>query len=187
MPEQDTAELPLWLDLLLRLGVTLVLALLLRTFVVEVFVVPTGSMLETIQLNDRFVGEKVSVRLKGVSAGSVYTFRNPEERLGAVLVKRCIATGGQTVDLVDGRVWVDGVALDEPYTLGKPSEPFDYCPDYLDAPISFPYTVPEGYVWMMGDNRTESCDSRYFGPIPVEDVTSRAVCVIWPLSDAGLL
>ena len=91
--------------------------------------------------------------------------------------------GGQTVDLVDGVVYVDGEPLDESaYTGGKPSYPLDG-----PAQIQYPYTVPEGCIWCMGDNRTNSSDSRYFGAVPVSSVTGRAFFTYWPISSIGPL
>ena len=75
---------------------------------------------------------------------------------------------------------LDGVALSEPYTRGLPSYT-------LASDVSYPYTVPEGYLWMMGDNRTNSQDSRFFGAIPVSSVTGRGALVYWPLNDFSLL
>lgn len=159
-------------------------AVLLRVFVVGVYYVPSGSMLETIQVGDLLLGEKVSLALGGPEQGDIVTFDSPLQE-GETLVKRVVAVGGQTVELVDGRVVVDGVTLDEPYVNGAPTHSES---DYEgSAGISYPYTVPEGTVWVMGDNRTNSKDSRFFGPVSVDDVTSRAILIYWPLSDAGLL
>lgn len=174
-----------------------------RELVVEPFEIPSGSMLETIQIGDRVYAEKVSVRLDSMPvAGEVYTFVNPRDP-SETLIKRVIATEGQTVDLRDGVVYVDGVALDEPYTLGKPSKPMTSDLSYKGAvlgvdaetgeavlnetgarvseQISYPYTVPVGYFWAMGDNRTNSADSRVFGAVSAENVTGRAVLRYWPL------
>ena len=90
----------------------------------------------------------------------------------------------QKVDLIDGLVYVDGVPLDEPYTQGKPSEPLKTA---VDVDISYPYTIPDGHIWVMGDNRTSSADSRYFGPIPVSSVSGRAAMIYWPLDHIGVL
>ena len=99
------------------------------------------------------------------------------------LIKRVVAVGGQTVDLTDdGVLYVDGVAQEEPYTLGKPTYSLS---DYTgSAGIAYPYIVPHGMVFVMGDNRTNSLDSRYFGPVSVDAVSSRAVFIFWPPSDA---
>ena len=172
------------IEMVITVAVALAVALLLRTFVFEVYEVPTGSMLETIQEGDRLVGEKVTYRYSEPKQGDIVTFSNPDGS-DTTLIKRVIATGGQTVNLVDGVVYVDGVALDEPYTLGKASYPFDY--SLTGVTMSYPYTVPEGSVWVMGDNRTNSLDSRYFGAVSVDDITSRAVFIFWPFSDARSL
>jgi signal peptidase I len=104
--------------------------------------------------------------------------------MGRILIKRVIATGGQTVDLRDGRVYVDDVLQNEPYTHGEPSLALR---SYLFEEITYPYTVPPGGLWVMGDNRTNSQDSRYFGAIPESSVTGKALFIYWPLTDIGLL
>ena len=157
-----------------------VLAFLIRTFVGSPYFVPTGSMLETIQEGDVLFGEKVTYYLRDPEPGDVVTFVSPLD--GDTLIKRVIAVGGQTVDLKDGVVYVDGEPLSEDaYTLGKPTYSLS---DLAGSEgISYPYTVPENTVWVMGDNRTNSKDSRYFGPVSVDDVTSKAMVIYWPLSD----
>lgn len=163
----------------LTLGIPIIVALLLHMFVVEAFIVPTGSMLDTIQLDDRVWAEKVSYRFRQPEVGEIVLFDHPEKE-GVTLLKRVIATEGQTVDLVDGKVVVDGVTLDEPYVEGRPTYPLDR---YAEAvgPILYPYVVPEGHLWLMGDNRTNSLDSRYYGAIPLSSVKARAFCTYWPL------
>ena len=175
-----------WLELLLTVVATLALAVLIRVFIAETYEVPSGSMLETIQMGDRLVGEKVTLHFQSPVPGDIVTFENPENP-AQTLIKRVIATGGQVVDLQYGVVVVDGTPLDEPYTLGKPAYPYDRHANNLTANVTFPYTVPEGYVWVMGDNRTNSNDSRYFGAVPVSSVTSKALFIYWPFSDACML
>lgn len=170
------------LDWVVTIVVALVIAVLLRTFVFEVYIVPSGSMLETIQEGDRLVGEKVSYRLAGPRAGDVVTFNDPQDP-SVTLIKRVVAVGGQTVDMHDGVLYIDGLPQQESYTEGKPTEPLPT--NVVDGGLSYPYTVPEGCLWVMGDNRTNSLDSRYFGPISVSDVTSHAAFIFWPLPDAG--
>ena len=184
-PEEERSRLGGIGELVLTIAAAVVLALLMRTFVFEVFEVPTGSMLETIQLDDRIVGEKLSYRFRVPQRGEIVTFNNPSKD-GTTLVKRVVATGGQTVDLQEGRVVVDGQVLDEPYVNGLESVPLNQQLSGI-SPISYPYTIPEGYIWVMGDNRTNSKDSRFFGAVPVSEVTSHAVWTIWPPKNFGAL
>lgn len=156
-------------------------AFLIRAFVVEPFEIPSESMLETIQVGDRVLGEKITYLLADPKAGDIVTFEDPEDP-ATTLIKRVIATPGQTVDLVDGAVAVDGEVLDEPYTQGQ-SLPLPGQSSVLSEPITYPYTLGEDEYWVMGDNRENSLDSRYFGPITRDEVTSKAWIVFWPFSE----
>lgn len=169
---------------LLAVAGGVLLAVLLRVFVIGVYYVPSGSMLTTIHEGDLILGERVSLALSSPAQGDVVTFTSPLDP-SETLVKRVIAVEGQTVDLVDGKVVVDGETLDEPYVSSFPTVSLSEVEG--SAGITYPYVVPEGCVWVMGDNRTNSRDSRYFGPVSVDDVTSRAILIYWPLSDVGLL
>ena len=155
----------------------------LRLFVLQPYEIPSGSMEETIQVGDMLFSEKISYYVGEPAYGDIVTFADPEIP-SRTLIKRVIATGGQTVDLVDGNVVVDGKVLVEPYTDGKPSYPLT--PAYGTA-ISYPFKVPEGKLWVMGDNRTNSQDSRYFGAVPVSSVTGRGALVYWPLTSMRVL
>lgn len=173
-----------WRWTLVAVALGVLIAVLLRVFVIGVYYVPSGSMLDTIHEGDLILGERVSLALGSPEQGDVVTFESPLDP-DETLVKRVIAVGGQTVDLVDGEVWVDGEPLDEPYVSSWPTVSLSELEG--SAGITYPYVVPEGYVWVMGDNRTNSRDSRYFGPVSVDDVTSRAILIYWPLPNAGLL
>lgn len=162
--------------------VSAVLVWAIQAFVARPYRVPSGSMLETIQLNDYVLSEKVTLYASSPQRGQVVTFLDPADS-DTTLIKRVIATGGQTVDLRHGSVYVDGVELDEPYTDGKPSYPLASTLD--DQDISYPYTVPDDCLWVMGDNRTNSADSRYFGAVPVSSVTGHACLIYWPPRDFG--
>lgn len=175
---------PNWLQWVIVIVVTIVASLLIRRFVAECYQIPSGSMLETIKEGDYVLGEKLSIAFQGPQVGQIVTFDDPSGS-GYTLIKRVIALGGQTVDFQDGKLVVDGVVQEESYTLGKPSEPFDQT--MVEGGISYPYEVPEGYVWLMGDNRTNSRDSRYFGAVPLKSVTSHAVWTYWPISSWGAL
>lgn len=174
------------LEIVVLVVVALAAAFLLRTFVAEPFIIPSGSMEDTLKVGDRLVGEKLTYRTSEPQVGDIVTFTDPEDG-SLTLIKRVVATAGQTVELVDGVVYVDGEALDEPYTDGKPSNPLPTHSSQLGSGVSYPYVVPQGCIWVMGDNRTNSQDSRYFGAIPVSSVTSKALFVFWPLEDAGTI
>lgn len=172
------------LELILTIAVAVGVAVLLRVFVFGVYTVPTGSMLDTIHQGDMLIGEKVTLHWQSPQVGDIVTFESPTEP-GTTLIKRVVAVGAQTIDLRDGKLYVDGVEQDEPYTEGKETLSLS---DYVgSAGISYPYTVPEGYIFCMGDNRTNSLDSRYFGPVSVDAVSSKGLFIYWPLSDAQLL
>jgi len=168
------------------IAIALVATFLIRTFVVEPFVVPTGSMEDTIEIGDQILAQKVSLELgQPVKQGDIVVFHNPDGTSEHdVLVKRVIATAGQTVDLQDGKVVVDGQALDEDYTTGM-SWPLSV--QAPGAQVSYPYTVPDGCVWVMGDNRENSADSRYFGPVDRSDLIAVALVRYWPLNRIGAI
>lgn len=155
----------------------------LRLFVLQPYEIPSGSMEETIQVGDMLFSEKISYYVGEPAYGDIVTFADPEIP-SRTLIKRVIATGGQTVDLADGRVLIDGQPIDEPYTGGKPTYPLDPA---WNVELSYPYVIPHGELWVMGDNRTNSQDSRYFGSVPVESVTGKAVFTYWPVPRIGLL
>ena len=173
-----------WLSVVIMVAVVALITIGLRTFVFVPYEIPSGSMEETIMTGDMIFSEKVSYYFRQPARGDIVTFNDPEVA-GRTLIKRVIATGGQTVDLQDGKVVVDGVPLDEPYTLGKESNPLAHTAS--DVSITYPYTIPQGSLWVMGDNRTASQDSRYFGPISADSVTGRAAMIYWPLSEVKLL
>ena len=170
-------------SLLLTIVLAIVLTFFVRTFLIDSYEIPSGSMEQTIQVGDRLIAEKVSYRFRNPEPGEIVTFSFTEDGVTNILIKRVIAVEGQTVDLIDGVVYVDGVALDEPYTDGLPSYPLGGA----ENPISYPVTVPSGCIWVMGDNRTNSRDSRVIGPISVDDVTSRALFIFWPPADIGTI
>jgi signal peptidase I len=167
------------LEIAIIIVAAVVLAFCITNFVAQPYEIPSGSMEDTIEIGDRVFSEKVSSDFNNPERGDIVTFKDVTNQ-NRVLIKRVIATGGQTVDLIDGTVYVNGVALSEPYTQGKPS--YD-----LKSGIVYPYTIPDGYIWVMGDNRTNSSDSRAFGAIPVSNITGHAFFRYWPLNRIGSL
>ena len=173
-----------FVSILVMVGIVVVVTIALRMFVFVPYEIPSGSMEDTILPGDMVFSEKITYYMREPQYGDIVTFMDPEVA-GRTLIKRVIATEGQTVDLVDGKVVVDGSALYESYTGEKPSYPLYRTASGVE--VTFPYTVGEDEVWVMGDNRTSSQDSRYFGSIPISSITGRAALVYWPLNDIGLL
>jgi signal peptidase I len=155
----------------------------LRTFVVGTYEIPSSSMVDTIQVGDRVFSEKISYYGRGPQVGEVITFADPLDE-ETTLIKRVVAVGGDIVDLREGKVFVNGEERVEPFTKDKESWPLTPAPG---VDITYPYTVPQGYLWVMGDNRTNSADSRYFGAIPESTVSGHANIIYWPLDHIGFL
>jgi signal peptidase I len=171
--------------------VAVVIALLLRTFVVATYSIPSGSMEPTLQIGDRIVVDKLSYHLHGVETGNIVVFATPpdENCAGppvADLVKRVIGLPGQTISLSDGRVYIDRRLLPEPWL--PPDLRAETYPGPSDAPYSLhsEYRIPAGDVFVMGDNRTYSCDSRYWGPVRESTIVGKVDLRIWPLSRLGV-
>lgn len=163
------------------IGVAVIIAQATRAFAFQPFVIPSGSMLPTIQLYDQVVAERITYEfVREPAVGDIVVFDNPDHsnKREKYFIKRVIATEGQTVDIRDGHVWVDGKMLDEPYTHGAFTEP---------GTVVMPVKVPKDSVWLMGDNRPGSGDSRFFGTQPISAIHARAVWTYWPLKHFGSL
>jgi signal peptidase I len=171
------------IEILIIIAIAVLVTTLLRIFVINQYEIPTSSMAPTIQAGDRLFVEKVSYYFAGPTRGDIVTFDDPIVD-GRVLIKRCVAVAGQTVDLRDGKLVVDGIILDEPYTHDKPSVPLE---TMRDVRIEYPYVVPENSVWVMGDNRTSSLDSRHFGPVSRDTITGKALFRFLPLDRFGAI
>ena len=172
-----------FLSFIVCIAVVLVAAWGIRTYVAEPFEVPSASMEATIMTGDRLFAEKVSYHFEDPKAGDIVVFSDPQVP-SRVLVKRVIATEGQVVSMSDGVLYIDGVAQSEPYVTG---ETYPLSQTAGNVSISYPYIVPEGEVWVMGDNRENSSDSRYFGSIDENTIFGKAVFTYWPINRIGLL
>lgn len=175
--EEEPNFLRSFLSIIIAVVFIVGLAYVLRAYVVEPYSIPSGSMEQTIMTGDSVLGEKISFHFRSPQVGDIVTFTDPEAST-RLLIKRVVATEGQVVDLVNGKLVVDGVEQNFDYTGNLSSYPL---PNSI-AIKSYPYTVPEGHLFVMGDNRENSQDSRYFGSIEVNSVQSRAFLVYWPLN-----
>ena len=170
--------------------VAILVAVLLRTFVVATYSIPSGSMEPTLQIGDRILVDKLSYHLHGVDRGNIVVFSTPptENCAGppvSDLVKRVIGLPGETISLADGNVYINGHLLPEPFL--PPNLRDDTYPGPSTAPYALhhAFRIPAGEVYVMGDNRPESCDSRYWGPIRESTIVGKVDMRIWPLSRIG--
>lgn len=162
------------------IGVAVLLAGLMRTFVFQTFWIPSSSMVPTLGVNDRILVQKAFFSWHDVREGDIVVFSHPplDHCPGPQegdLVKRVIALPGQTLYSAGNRIYVNGRLLAEPYL--PPDDPLG--PPIPDASARHPYRVPPGEFYLLGDNRAISCDSRYWGPITGSSIIGKVVLVWW--------
>ncbi|MBY4798051.1 signal peptidase I [Collinsella sp. AGMB00827] len=186
MASKEGSVLQGLIEWVVALGIAVVAALLIHIFVGSPYTVPTGSMIPTIQIGDNIFAQKISLNLGGsVEPGDIVVFKNPNAFSDHdILVKRVIAVGGDTIDFQSGSVYVNGELKEESYAAGM-TEPLSAQAPGIE--LSYPYTLPKNTVWMMGDNREDSADSRYFGPVQRDDLIGIVIFRYWPLNRIGLI
>jgi signal peptidase I len=155
------------------LAIAIVLAMVIRYFVFEPFSVSGPSMLSTLHNGDLVIVNKLIYQFRAPEKGEVVVFRATPKK---DYIKRVIALPGQVVSAQNNIVRVDGRSIDEPYV------------DEGNRTADFgPVEVPPGHIFVMGDNRMNSSDSREFGPVSMDRVVGRADVIFWPLSDFSFL
>jgi len=191
--EAEKHALPFWLELPLLILAALVIAVIIKTFFFQAFWIPSSSMEDTLQINDRVMVNKLAYRLGDLQRGHVIVFddprgaeapeetllqaarRNITEAIGLSVprtefIKRVIGLPGERVEIIDNQVYIDGAPIDEPYLkVGS------VMPDFG------PIIVPAGEMFVMGDNRNASQDGRYFGTVPTNTIVGRAFVIMWPI------
>jgi len=197
-PTQLGKELP-WL-----LVLAILIAFVVKTFGAQLFYIPSASMEPQLNPGDRVLVSKVSYDLHTIHRGDIVVFEAPgrtvANRSNVVVkvvrgimqaigvaqpstedyIKRVIALPGERVETRNGEIWINGKPLEEPYLSGRARE-------NPGPAITTPVTVPAGQLWVMGDNRANSQDSRYFGPIHRSKVVGRAVIRVWPPNRSSFL
>ncbi len=164
--------------------VAVVLALFVRTFVFQTFKIPSGSMEETLLIGDHLIVDKFGAR--PIARGQVVVFKSPEQP-ATDLIKRVVGLPGETIELRGRTVYVDGQPLSEPYTryLDTGSVLDEASLGSADVRRSYgPVTVPADHFFMMGDNRDNSRDSRYWGFAPRTHLRGRALFVYFSIGDS---
>lgn len=163
-------------DWMPTLGLSLVLALVLRSFAFASYYVPSPSMQGTLQPGDKFIAEKFSTKVlhRSPERGEIVIFQHPDHPK-ETWVKRVIGMPGDLVEIRAGRVWINNEPLQE---------------DYIEDEVMFDYgpvSVPAGQYFVLGDNRDNSLDSRYWGYLPQEYIEGSPVLIFWPPQNARSL
>ncbi|MGE5589953.1 MAG: signal peptidase I [Bacillota bacterium] len=161
-------------DIIEIVVIAFVIAVVIRTFVVQVTRVPSESMVPTIQVGDRLLTDRILYRIQGIRHGDIVVFQPPFATTDPY-VKRVIGLPGDRIAIHDGKVYRNGEPLDEPY-LAEP-------PDYSRPEL----TVPPGAMYVMGDNRNHSNDSHEWGFAQLSSISGRAFWRLWPLNRFGPL
>ena len=173
----------------------LLVAFLIKAFLMQAYYIPSSSMTPALQVGDRVLVNKLSYEFGEVSRGDLVVFKRTEVDTGnkTDLIKRVIATEGELLEISGGEIFItekggkDRKLLVEPYLAeGVTTQGFAFeglCPE-SEANTCL---VPENFIFVMGDNRSGSRDSRYFGPVDIDDIVGRAFIRIWPLGSLKLL
>ncbi len=187
--------LPFWLELPLLILAALLVAVVIKTFLIQAFWIPSASMEDTLQLNDRVLVNKLAYRFGDLERGDIVVFDDPRDgttveeslfdsvrrNIGEAIgvnvprsefIKRVIGLPGETLEIKDNELFIDGQRIYEAYL--KPGNP----PMEDFGPV----TIPEGEMFVMGDNRAESHDSRRFGTVPIDTIVGKAFVIMWPSS-----
>ena len=172
--QRETKE---WIHSIL---VALVLTLIIRTYVVQAFKIPSGSMRPTLLEGDKLFVNKYLYRFEMPKRGDIIVFKYPNDPKKD-FIKRLVGLGGETVEIRDGKIYVDNKVLDDPNTFGK----FTY---YNHDPFGGPgdrVAVPADTYFVLGDNSANSTDSRFWGFVPKKNVLGKAIFRWWPPKRIG--
>ena len=209
MSETAKRQLPVWQESILLMVTAVVMAIIVKAFFLQAFYIPSASMEPTMLVDDKILVQKVSLWAGEPERGDVVVFDDPGGWLGDAeagepsnifqegleliglfptgghLIKRVVGVGGDTVQCCDqeGRLQVNGESVDERYLMDPAA----------NSDITFEVEVPDGYLWVQGDNRGDSADSRMHqgdpggGFIPVDSVVGKAWLRVWPWKRIGFL
>lgn len=165
-----------WVEGFKTIGLSIILALGIRTFVAEARYIPSGSMLPTLEINDRLIIDKLGYKFTEPKRGDVVVF-SPTDALKQqykdAFIKRIIGLPGETVEVKNGQVIINGETISENYIAEEPQYNWG------------PQTVPENSYLVLGDNRNNSFDSHSWGFVPRDNIIGRAIVRFWPLNRLG--
>ncbi|MEE2682396.1 MAG: signal peptidase I [Actinomycetota bacterium] len=173
----------------------LLVAFLIKTFLMQAYFIPSSSMTPTLQVGDRVLVNKLSYDFGDISRGDLVVFKKPQttKQDSADLIKRVIATEGELIEIVDGEIFItenessERKLLKEPYLSNGITTSGFADTSRCETATENSCLIPQDHVFVMGDNRAGSRDSRYFGPVSESNVVGRAFIRIWPLGSLKLL
>jgi len=164
-----------WLSEVVETAVPAILiALLINLFLAQATRVYGQSMEPNLHSDQRLVVEKISYNFHEPRRGDIVVLKSPKVRSG-LLIKRVIGLPGEKIEIRDGQVYINEQPLEEPYISNRPQRDMK------------PVVVPPNHVFVLGDNRNFSNDSRSFGPVPLDDIVGRAWFSYWPLDEIGFI
>ncbi|MCM3745924.1 signal peptidase I [Paenibacillus pasadenensis] len=166
---------PRWLELIAMLVLAILISLLVQQYAIAQTEVHNISMQTTLREGERLLENKLAYVAGSPRRQDIVIIYGPESELR--LVKRVVGLPGETVTMKDGRLYIDGAPLREPYALGR-TEPLS---------LKLPFTVPAGHVFVLGDNREYSVDSRELGPVRISSLEGKIIFRIWPFHQAGFV
>ncbi len=169
-----------WIETGKTIFLSIFLAVGIQSFVARSYYIPSGSMLPTLQINDRLIVDKLSYRFANPVRGDIVVF-DPPAKLGFkdAFIKRVIGLPGDRVEVKNGKVYVNDKVLSEKYT----EEPASY--SWSSANLTPDGIIPESHYLVLGDNRNNSYDGHYWGFIPKDRIVGKAVVRFWPIDRAG--
>jgi signal peptidase I len=170
-----------WREYAESLVIAVLLALAIRAFVVQAFVIPSGSMLPTLRIGDYLLVNKLVYLLRPIRRGDIVVFRFPQDETRD-FIKRVVGLPGETLEIRDRQVFIDGKPLQEPYAVYSEFPP-------LGSPLPYhlgPIVIPPGHLFMMGDNRDNSLDSRSWGLLEESKVVGEASIIYFSIRSADI-
>lgn len=158
-------------------AIALFLAIFVMVFIVSQNKIPSGSMIPTLNIKDRIMVSMVPYYYRSPKRGEIVVFNGPNHEKW---IKRVIGLPGETIDIVSGNIYINGKILDESNYLYE--EGISSLNPVLSTVVTYPYRIPKGFYFLLGDNRLESNDCRYIGAIAESEITGKALCRIYPFS-----
>jgi signal peptidase I len=168
MTKERESSFTFFRELPLLLVTAVIIAWVVKSFIIHPFWIPTGSMEPTLMPQDRVLVNKFIYKFTQPKRGDIVVFIPPGDS-GKDYIKRVIGLPGETIEVKGGNVFINGKLLEEPYRISAP-----------DRSNYGPLKIPKDHIFVMGDNRPNSADSRYFGPLPINRVIGKAFLIYWP-------